>query len=261
MTQLEHQIGHEPERSAPPTYQLRLPLGRAWACWVLLAINVVIFVIPTFLQTIGLQINGIPVNDLLLLLGQKDNAGIAAGQYYRLLSSMFLHAGLVHLLFNSWALYTLGPESERIYGTPRFLALYFLAGLAGSVASYLLSPRPAVGASGAIFGLIGGLAAFYYSARKLLGEVSRQQLGSLITVIMINLFIGFSTPRIDNNAHIGGLVGGLLAGWLLAPRFALDERLFPPQIVRGGLAWGWAGALALLVLLVALVALVTPPIR
>ena len=123
------------------------------------------------------------------------------------------------------------------------------------------SPIPAVGASGAIFGLIGGLAAFYYSSRKLLGEISRQQLGSLVTVIMINLLIGFSTPRIDNNAHIGGLIGGALVGWLLAPRFELDERLFPPQIVRRSLPFGWAGALVVLATLVAAVMTMNPPIR
>ena len=244
-----------------PGYRLRLPFARPRAVWVLLALNIVIFAIPTVLQIIGLRVGGLPINDLLLDLGQKDNAGIAGGEYYRFLTSMFLHAGLLHIGFNAWALYAIGPESERIYGTPRFLALYFIAGFAGGVASYLRSPIPAVGASGAIFGLIGGLAAFYYSSRKLLGEISRQQLGSLVTVIMINLLIGFSTPRIDNNAHIGGLIGGALVGWLLAPRFELDERLFPPQIVRRSLPFGWAGALMVLAILVAAVMTMNPPIR
>ncbi|MFN8565952.1 MAG: rhomboid family intramembrane serine protease [Kouleothrix sp.] len=244
-----------------PGYRLRLPFARPRAVWVLLALNIVIFAIPTVLQIIGLRVGGLPINDLLLDLGQKDNAGIAGGEYYRFLTSMFLHGGLLHIGFNAWALYTIGPESEQIYGTPRFLALYFIAGFAGGVASYLRSPIPAVGASGAIFGLIGGLAAFYYSSRKLLGEISRQQLGSLVTVIMINLLIGFSTPRIDNNAHIGGLIGGALVGWLLAPRFELDERLFPPQIVRRSLPFGWAGALVVLAILVAAVMTMNPPIR
>lgn len=245
-----------------PGYRLRLPFARPRAVWVLLALNIVIFAIPTVLQIIGLRVGGLPINDLLLDLGQKDNAGIAGGEYYRFLTSMFLHAGLLHIGFNAWALYAIGPESERIYGTPRFLALYFIAGFAGGVASYLRSPIPAVGASGAIFGLIGGLAAFYYSSRKLLGEISRQQLGSLVTVIMINLLIGFgSNGRIDNNAHIGGLIGGALVGWLLAPRFELDERLFPPQIVRRSLPFGWAGALMVLAILVAAVMTMNPPIR
>lgn len=251
----------EAEPFVPQAYRVALPFARPWVYWVLLALNVAIFIVPTLLQFVGVRIGGVLINDYLLELGQKDNAAIAAGQYYRFLTSMFLHGGLVHILFNAWALYALGPESERIYGTPRFLALYFIAGFAGGVASYLFSARPAVGASGAIFGLIGGLAAFYYSARKQLGELSRQQLGSLLTVIMINLFIGFSTPRIDNNAHIGGLIGGALVGWLLAPRLELDQRLFPPQMLRRSLPYAWPGALALLALLVALVLTISPPIR
>ncbi|HEU5101913.1 MAG TPA: rhomboid family intramembrane serine protease [Roseiflexaceae bacterium] len=247
----------------PPSYQLRLPLGQPRAVWVLLALNVAIYVIPTLLQFVGVRVNGAPINDYLLFLGAKDNEGISLrGEYYRFLTSMFLHGGLLHIGFNAWALYALGPESERIYGTARFLAIYFIGGLAGGVASYVISPYPAVGASGAIFGLIGALAVFYYTSRTLLGDTARQQLGSLITVIMINLFIGFSSGGlIDNWAHLGGLAGGAIAGWLLAPRFALDERLYPPQIVRDGLPWGWAGALGFLALLVFVIMTINPPIR
>jgi rhomboid protease GluP len=242
--------------------RLRLPIGSARAVWLLLAINVALFVIPALLQTAGVRINGIPIYDYIVDAGAKDNAAIkSGGQYYRLLTSMFLHGGWLHIGFNAWALYVLGPETERIYDTPRFLALYFIAGLAGSIASYTFSARPSVGASGAIFGLVGGLAAFYYVSRQLLGEVSRQQLGSLITVIMINLFIGFSSPLIDNAAHIGGLIGGAAVGWLLAPRFELDERLYPPEVVRRGLPLAWPGAACLLALLVFLAMVVNPPIQ
>ncbi len=230
---------------------------------MLLALNIAIFAIPTLLQLVGVRIDGVPINDYLLLAGAKNNRAIKVdGQYYRFLTSMFLHAGLLHIGFNAWALYVLGPEVERIYGTPRFVALYFIAGFAGGGASYALSPFPAVGASGAIFGLVGALAVFYYTSRRLLGDVSRQQLGSLITVIMINLFIGFSSGGlIDNFAHIGGLIGGALVGWLLAPRFELDERLYPPQVVRRSLPYGWAGAGAFLALLVFVVMTINPPIQ
>jgi rhomboid protease GluP len=247
----------------PPAYQLRLPLGRPRAVWLLLALNIAIFVIPTLLQLVGVRLFGYPINEVILSLGAKDNAGIKQrGEYYRFLTSMFLHGGLLHIGFNAWALYALGPESERIYGTARFLAIYFIAGLAGGVASYALSAYPAVGASGAIFGLIGALAVFYYLSRELLGRAARQQFGSLITVIMINLFIGFSSGGlIDNFAHLGGLAGGALIGWLLAPRFVVDERLYPPQVVRRPLAWGWAATIGFLALLVFLVITINPPIR
>jgi len=244
------------------SYRLYLPLRRPIAIWVLLALNIAIFVIPTVLQLVGVNINGVPINDYILNAGAKDNAGILSGQYYRLITSMFLHLGVIHIGVNAYSLYAIGPQTERYYGTPRFLALYFISGLAGGVASYALSPNPGVGASGAIFGLVGGLAAFYYVSRKLLGEISRQQLGGLITIIMINLFIGLSARGvIDNWAHLGGLAGGTLVGWLLAPRFELDQRLDPPQVVRRSLAFGWAGALAFLALLVFLVMTINPPIQ
>ncbi len=254
-------------RPLPPTpprsYQLRLPFARPRAAWALLAINIVIFLVPLLFDMVT-AIGGRPANltEYVLALGAKDNAAIKlGGQYYRFLTAMFLHGSLLHIGFNAYSLYVLGPETERIYGTARFLALYFLAGLAGGIASYALSPNPSVGASGAIFGLIGGMAAFYYISRKLLGEISRQQLGSLITIVMINLFIGFSSPNIDNYAHIGGLIGGALAGLLLAPRFQVDEQLFPPQIVRRSLPLAWAGALVLLALMIGLALVVDPPIR
>jgi rhomboid protease GluP len=243
-------------------YRVALPLGRVWAVWVLLALNSLIFAVPELLGLLGVRIGGLSPSDFALVLGAKDNQAIAqGGQYYRFLTSMFLHAGLLHIGFNAYALYALGPQAERVYGTARFLALYFIAGFSGGVASYALNPSPGVGASGAIFGLIGGLAAFYYVARGVLGEVSRQQLGSLITVIMINLFIGFSSPIIDNTAHIGGLIGGAAVGWMLAPRFELDERLYPPEIARRSWPLAWPGALGFLALLVILVMVINPPIR
>jgi rhomboid protease GluP len=263
-------------RPMPPqqSYRLGLPLRRPRAVWALLAINVIVFVVPELLGLLGVRVSAlipsryfpelnpqgyITPSDYLFAMGAKVNAAIAAGEYYRLLTAMFLHGGLLHIAFNAYALYVLGPEAERIYGTARFLALYFIAGLAGSVASYALTASNSVGASGAIFGLIGGLAAFYYASRRLLGEISRQQLGRLITVIMINLFIGFSSPMIDNTAHIGGMVGGAAIGWLLAPRFTVDERLYPPAVVRRSQLWAWPGTLGLLALLIVLAMVINPP--
>jgi rhomboid protease GluP len=287
LRRFDEEFGPRPEEQPAPVYgeaqpipqqgyRLSLPLGRPRAVWVLLAINIAIYALPRLLDIAGVELSarvpskyipGLDPQDYvtpsiyIFSVGAKINQAIVEGEYYRLITAMFLHGGLLHIGFNAYALYALGPEAERIYGTPRFLALYFIAGLAGGVASYALTPRDSVGASGAIFGLIGGLAAFYYVSRGLLGEISRQQLGSLITVIMINLFIGFSSPVIDNTAHIGGLIGGAAIGWMLAPRFQVDERLYPPQIVRRGWPLAWPGALALLALLVLLVSVINPPIQ
>jgi len=268
LRRFDEEFGPRPEEQPAPVYgeaqpipqqgyRLSLPLGRPRAVWVLLAINVIIFLLSGLLSRNLFS----PSNSVLDILGAKVNSLIQAGQYWRLITAMFLHGSLLHIGFNAYALYVLGPEAERIYGTPRFLALYFIAGLAGGVASYALTPRDSVGASGAIFGLIGGLGAFYYVSRGLLGEISRQQLGNLITVIMINLLIGFSSPVIDNTAHIGGLIGGAAIGWMLAPRFQVDQRLYPPQVVRRSWPLAWPGALGLLALLVLLVSVINPPIQ
>jgi len=268
LRRFDEEFGPRPEEQPAPVYGeaqpipqqgylLSLPLGRPHEVWWLLAINVLIFLHSGLLSRNLFS----PSNSVLDILGAKVNSLIQAGQYWRLITAMFLHGSLLHIGFNAYALYVLGPEAEQIYGTPRFLALYFIAGLAGGVASYALTPRDSVGASGAIFGLIGGLGAFYYVSRGLLGEISRQQLGNLITVIMINLFIGFSSPVIDNTAHIGGLIGGAAIGWMLAPRFQVDQRLYPPQVVRRSWPLAWPGALGLLALLVLLVSVINPPIQ
>lgn len=245
----------------PQGYRLRLPLSKPIATWVLLVLNIVIFVVPALLGIIGVRVFGFSIDQVVLALGAKDNEAIKIyGQWYRLITAMFLHGSVLHIAFNSYALYSLGMELERLYGTLRFLGVYFVAGLAGSVASYLINPSPSVGASGAIFGLIGGLAAFYYVSREMFPDLARQQLGSLITTIMINLFIGFSSPMIDNSAHIGGLIVGAVVGWMLAPRFAVDTRLFPPVIVKNFWPFAWAGTAAIAVVLVVLAFTMQPPL-
>lgn len=236
-----------PPRVARPRARPRASMALLWAI-------VLIYVVSCMLSGSLFQ----PDGRILGLLGWKQNDLIAAGEYWRLLSATFLHASLIHIFFNSYALYSLGPEAERIYGTGRFLILYFLSGLAGSVASYLFSPAPAVGASGAIFGLIGGLGVFYYLSRGALGDFGRQQVQGMVAIAIINLLIGISVPGIDNWGHLGGLVGGALAGLALAPRVKIDQQLYPPVLLRRSPPYGWAGALGLLAALAALVALLPP---
>lgn len=236
-----------PPRVARPRARPRASMALLWAI-------VLIYVVSCMLSGSLFQ----PDGRILGLLGWKQNDLIAAGEYWRLLSATFLHASLIHIFFNSYALYSLGPEAERIYGTGRFLILYFLSGLAGSVASYLFSPAPAVGASGAIFGLIGGLGIFYYLSRGALGDFGRQQVQGMVAIAIINLLIGISVPGIDNWGHLGGLVGGALAGLALAPRVKIDQQLYPPVLLRRSPPYGWAGALGLLAALAALVALLPP---
>ena len=123
-----------------------------------------------------------------------------------------------------------------------------------TMGSYLLSPAPSVGASGAIFGLIGGLGVFFFLNRRALGEFGRAQVQSIVSIAVINLIIGFSAQGIiDNWGHLGGLLVGVLVGAALAPRLRLEPLLFPPIMVRSYPNWGWSAALGIALVLLALV--------
>ncbi|RRR75389.1 MAG: rhomboid family intramembrane serine protease [Candidatus Viridilinea halotolerans] len=217
-----------------------------WAVYTLIGLIVAVYLLSILLNVLLGQ-GGFfqPSLFVLLLLGAKENSLIDGGQYWRLITATFLHGNLIHIFFNSFALYALGPECERIYGLKRFLVLYFLAGLGGSVASYLMSPAPSVGASGAVFGLIGGLGMFFYLSRAALGEFGKAQVQSMAAIAGINLVIGFSAAGvIDNWGHMGGMVIGALVGTALAPRLSVDQRFFPPLMTRAYPPWGTTATVA-----------------
>ena len=132
--------------------------------------------------------------------------GVAQGQYYRLLTSMFLHFGVIHIALNMYVLYVVGPSLERSFGRLRYAVLYLLSGLGGAAASYLLGSagEQAAGASGAVFGLF---AALFVVQRQRGGDVS-----GIVVTIALNLALGLTSTSIDIRAHVGGLVaGGLVA--------------------------------------------------
>ena len=158
--------------------------------------------------------------DVVAGLGAKVNRAIAAGQVWRLVTPLFVHGGIVHLLVNMYSLNVLGPLVERLFGPRRMLALYLLAGVGGSVASLALTPAASVGASGAIFGLLGALAAFLALHRRALGPAGRLQLRQLAFVALLNLGLGL-TPGIDNAAHLGGLISGAALAAAAGPRMRL----------------------------------------
>lgn len=152
--------------------------------------------------------NGSTDNYTLLLFGANLDALTKNGDYYRLLTSMFLHIGIMHLLCNMYSLYIIGKEVENVFGKWKYLVIYILSGIAGSILSLAFNHNTiCAGASGAIFGLLGALLYFGYYYRPYLGATLTK---SIIPVIAINLIIGFLDSGIDNSAHIGGLVGGLL---------------------------------------------------
>ena len=228
---------------------------------VIALVNIVVFAIPALADFVGFRLLGISLSDLLLMWGAKDNIAIAAGdQYYRFFTMMFLHGGLLHLLFNTIALTSFGSEIERIAGTQRFLGIYFVGGLMGGVASYIFSPNPAVGASGAIFALIGAEIVFIWLNRAVFGERAKQMLGSVGFTALANIGIGFSVPNIDNMAHIGGLIGGLLCGFCVMPLLMTIESDMGPVRIRQSRPWGWYGVVAVTIVLIVVVMVVVPAV-
>lgn len=155
--------------------------------------------------------------------GCKHNMAIASGQLWRLFTPAFLHGNLIHLMVNCYSLNHIGPKTEAMFGSNRMLAIYMLSGISGNLYSYYFNRLPAVGSSGALFGLLGALGFFYYRHRKVLAKQVEQPLRSLRNVLVANLLIGLSTPNIDNWAHIGGVVAGAATVMLLGPNLVIED--------------------------------------
>lgn len=176
--------------------------------YFILAINILIFILT---ELAGGSTN----RDVLIEFGAKDNLLIWSGEYWRLLTPIFLHIGISHLIFNSWALYVFGPTVEMMFGKIKFIIIYLIAGLTGSILSVIMTPSLSAGASGAIFGLMGAMFYFSYHFRHI---INRNFVINLLLMLGINIFFGFTTPGIDNYAHLGGLTGGLLTSAVLGTR-------------------------------------------
>ncbi len=168
--------------------------------------------------------------DLLLIAGAKINQAILLGQIWRLITPVFLHASILHIGFNMYALYSLGSVLERRFGVWPFLALYFIGALWGNTLSFLLTPNISLGASTAIFGLIAAQGVYIYKNRFLLGSAARPMLMNIAMVVMINLVLGLS-PGIDNWGHVGGLLGGLFFAWFAGPSFGLQENYYGQNVI------------------------------
>jgi len=171
--------------------------------------------------------------DLLFYLGAKVNPFIMKGQLWRLITPAVLHASLIHIGFNMYALYSLGPSLERIFGGWAFIALYLLGAIWGNTLSFFLSPNPSLGASTAIFALIAAQGVYIYKNQLMLGSAARPLLMNILMVVLVNLILGLS-PGIDNWAHIGGLLGGLFFAWFTAPSFGITENLFGQRVIVRG---------------------------
>ena len=150
---------------------------------------------------------------VLIKYGANLDVLVKNGEYYRLLTSMFLHSGLLHLFFNMYALYIIGPQVESFFGKTKYLIIYLLSGISGSLLSVAFNVNTvSVGASGAIFGLFGALLYFGYNYRGYLGNVIKSQ---ILPVVIINLIFGFISTGVDVAGHIGGLIGGIIVSSVL----------------------------------------------
>lgn len=171
--------------------------------YALIAINILVWIVLYIISFIS----GDSYNNLLVTYGAKINVLILQGEFWRFLTPILLHSGIMHLVANSYSLYYLGAQTEMLYGHKRFAVIYLFSGFMGSIASFAFSTSTSVGASGAIFGLMGALLYFIFRKPILL----QSSIGTnLIVVTVLNLVLGFTKDGIDYHAHIGGLIGGFL---------------------------------------------------
>ncbi len=219
-----------PQRRPGP----RLPMVRPHVTKVLLVINALVFALGTLLPSAG--------RHLFQAGASRSYEVLVLGEVQRLFTAMFLHAGAMHLFFNMYALYIIGRGVEGLFGHARFLLIYLLGGLTGSLLSVALgSTNPwlsafSVGASGAVFAIFGAEMVWLFRHRRLLGAAAGRQLRSLLTLLGINLALGLLSSvgaagiRIDNWAHLGGLAGGLALTWAIGPLYRPQ-----PHPVQAGL--------------------------
>ena len=165
--------------------------------------------------------------DLPAALGMKVNFLISRGEIWRLFTPMLLHGSLLHIGFNMYALYAIGPYLEQTFGSWRFFLLYIVSGFAGNVMSFMLTDANSLGASTAIFGIFAAQGIFIYKNRKLFGSNSRNMLNRIISLAVINLVIGLQAG-IDNWGHVGGLLAGMAFTWFAGPVFNIE--ISPPRV-------------------------------
>ncbi|MCM5570307.1 rhomboid family intramembrane serine protease [Burkholderiaceae bacterium FT117] len=205
----------------PFLHRLRQATPHARVTGTLIALNLLVW-----LANLADGLNPVLPDARELLAWGGNLLPLTQREPWRLVSAMFLHAGIIHLAFNMWALWNVGSISERFYGNTQFALIYLLSGLFGSLASLFFAARTAVsvGASGAIFGITGALlAAILLKRDKLPGPLVASMRSSLFMFVGYSLFLGFTSGVVDNAAHVGGLVSGFLLAWIMAEKFDWAE--------------------------------------
>ncbi|MBN1937298.1 MAG: rhomboid family intramembrane serine protease [Anaerolineae bacterium] len=245
---------------APPSVRLALPQSRPVAAWIIFGLNILVWlamvgfsawVVMAEMSAQGIRqldqwlfwaLNLSSSGEVLVLFGAKFDPLIVDGQVWRLITPIFLHVGFVHLLFNSYAIYAIAPQIERVFGVARFVCIYMLSGAFGVLLSFAFSPNLSAGASGAIFGLIGTQAAFFYRYRRALGGQGQRLFQNTLSVIVFNLVMTFTVSGIDIWGHVGGLLSGVALGWWMMPRYAPIIDQDGPRLADQRTVHQWGGA-------------------
>jgi rhomboid protease GluP len=225
----------------PPIQQVRvrLPDNRPVMTLTILGITVLFFILQEASRYIYQQ-------DVVALYAEKINSLIIQGQLWRLITPILVHANILHIGFNMYALYVFGKSLERFYGPWKLLFIYLVSGFAGVVFSFLLTDSASLGASTAIFGLLAAEGVFAYQNQAVFGHQARRVLRSIINIAIINLLLGL-TPGIDNWGHLGGLLGGLMVSWFGGPKyelvgaagdFSLEDKREPREFILAILGTG-----------------------
>jgi membrane associated rhomboid family serine protease len=229
-------------QTALNAYRTHTGLARAsWATWLITGVTILLWcitatkiaqangahdVIAVLVNIVNNAItvqNNDAVTTVLVAYGAKDNTLILQGQYWRFITPIFLHVNVLHIGLNMLNLVVLGVFLERLFGHLRFLLIYLITGIIAVVASFYFAPQEiSVGASGAIFGLVGAYSVFVLVHRQAFPRGGIPALFWLLVIIALNLSIGFFVSNVDNYAHLGGLLSGCLLGWIFTPLYRLS---------------------------------------
>ena len=191
-------------KHAEDVFKMKKPI----ITYIFIALNVIMYLLTVY-------------NEDILYALANNPASILGGEYYRLLTSAFIHADIFHILLNMYALYVIGPQIESFFGKARYIFIYLISAFTGNLLSMLFlgSNTVSLGASGAIFGLLGSLLYFGYHYRVYLGNVMKSQ---VIPIVLLNLCMGF-LPGIDMSSHIGGMIGGIISSMAIGIKYKTSK--------------------------------------
>ena len=211
---------------------MRADIQRYTLTYILIALSSIVYLFSALLSQSLSDMDMQILVDMGALFGPLT---VLKGEWWRLLTAMFLHGGMTHLLMNMFSLYLVGRGAEMYFDIKSYLSIYFFSGVIGGLVSLYMHPvSVGVGASGAIFGVFGALAGFFLAHKEKIASHSKAFMKDFSIIIAINLVIGLSIPSIDVSAHIGGLIVGFVGG------FALSK---DPKWI-----WRYSSAMVLLIL-------------